>query len=355
MRNPSGLLLGALAALLLLVAARAADRETLNVLSSLRESLALHASDGLQSAAVQAMQAPAGAPPGRPAAPPPAPVLAYITPWNGAGYDLAKRHRCRLHYMSPVWFQLQAVHGELELTGGHDVDVAWMAAVRAPCPGGSGGSGTESGDDAHAARVLPRVIFEVGGADLGAVLSRPEVVASLLASAAQEHGFDGWVVEVWSGWASMGVSQHPQAREAALQLLRQLAAELQGAGRALVLAVSPLLPAPGRPVQLTAGDAADLLGFADALSVMTYAHATQQAGPNAPLPWVAQNADAFAAVADRLSGGSARAKVLLGIPFYGYEYRFQGRQLRLAVAAQRGMGVSVWELGQGLEEMAALL
>lgn len=64
----------------------------------------------------------------------------------------------------------------------------------------------------------------------------------------------------------MGVTQHPRAREAALQLLRQLAAALRAAGRALVLAVSPLVPAPGRPAQLTSVDAAELLGFADALS-----------------------------------------------------------------------------------------
>lgn len=65
---------------------------------------------------------------------------------------------------------------------------------------------------------------------------------------------------------------------------------------------------------------------------MTYDHATQQPGPNAPLPWVVQNADAFAAVADRVPGGSARSKVLLGIPFYGHEYRFQGKQLVQAEA-----------------------
>lgn len=193
-----------------------------------------------------------------------------LAPHPAPGYDLAKRHRCRLHLLSPVWFQLRAAAGAPQLAGAHDVDAAWMEAVRAPCPGGSlngdgnnssdgnsGSSGPSSGQvcgprappggvllerqpghrqqaacqglafafpcatltlsrdrsgaatspvgtassppathaavQAHAARVLPRVIFEVGGADLASILARPEAVAALLAQAAQEHRFDGWV------------------------------------------------------------------------------------------------------------------------------------------------------------------
>lgn len=38
-------------------------------------------------------------------------------------------------------------------------------------------------------------------------------------------------------------------------------------------------------------------------AVMTYDYSSaQQPGPNAPLPWVQQNADAFAAAADRWAG-----------------------------------------------------
>ncbi|KAL4419263.1 hypothetical protein ABPG77_004821 [Micractinium sp. CCAP 211/92] len=393
MRCTPSLLVSALARLLLLLGTRAREDETMHVLSTLQHSLMGVASGGPEAAAAQAMWSSVGALAGSQATPRPAPVLAYITPWNGAGYELAKRHRCRLHLLSPVWFQLRALNGAPQLTGAHNVNVGWMEALRAPCPEAS--SNTDGGGLApgrgDASRVLPRVIFEIGGPDLGAILARPREVASLLADVAQEHGFDGWVVEAWSGWAAMGVTQHAQARGAALELLRQLAAQLHSAGRALVLAVSPLLPAPGRPAQLTAGDAAELLGFVDALSVMTYDHATQQPGPNAPLPWVVQNADAFASVADRLPSGSARSKVLLGIPFYGNEYSFRGKQLERAeavtskrllevlaqkaslensaaaagpaeaavsettVAAERGLGVSVWELGQGVEEMAALL
>lgn len=45
-----------------------------------------------------------------------------------------------------------------------------------------------------------------------------------------------------------------------------MAAALAPAGRALVLAVSPLVPAPGRPAQLSEADAQELLGFVEGLS-----------------------------------------------------------------------------------------
>ncbi len=40
---------------------------------------------------------------------------------------------CRLTHVSPVWYQLRSSSGVLTLTGGHDVDAGWMAAVRQPC------------------------------------------------------------------------------------------------------------------------------------------------------------------------------------------------------------------------------
>lgn len=41
---------------------------------------------------------------------------------------------CRLTHVSPVWYQLRSSSGVLTLTGGHDVDAGWVAAVRQPCP-----------------------------------------------------------------------------------------------------------------------------------------------------------------------------------------------------------------------------
>jgi chitinase domain-containing protein 1 len=112
-------------------------------------------------------------------------VLAFVTPWNSRGYDLAKQHRCRLMYVVPVWYQLRSVGGVLQLNGAHDVDVGWMAAVRQPCVTADG--------QKHVVRVLPRVLFEVHGQDAQEAFSQPHAVAKLLATEAERHGFDGWV------------------------------------------------------------------------------------------------------------------------------------------------------------------
>ncbi|KAI3425373.1 hypothetical protein D9Q98_009137 [Chlorella vulgaris] len=254
----------------------------------------------------------------------PAPVLAFVTPWNSRGYDLAKQHRCRLMYVVPVWYQLRSVGGVLQLNGAHDVDVGWMSAVRQPCVAADG--------QKHVVRVLPRVLFEVHGQDVQEAFSQPHAVAKLLATEAERHGFDGWVFEGWSHFVSLGVTKHPGSRQLALNLLQSIFSGLVSHGRRLVLAVSPLVPAPGRPLQLTAQDVQDFLPFVDALTVMTYDFSGfSKAGPNAPLDWVQQNADAFAAAAGRL-----RSKVLLGVPFYGYSYVLKGKRVQSADAVLAG-------------------
>ena len=48
--------------------------------------------------------------------------------------------------------------------------------------------------------------------------------------------------------------------------LNQVASQLSAAKRRLLLAVPPLVPAPGRPAQLTAEDAEELLALSDGLS-----------------------------------------------------------------------------------------
>ncbi|KAI3936770.1 hypothetical protein MKX01_031589, partial [Papaver californicum] len=35
------------------------------------------------------------------------PTLGYITPWNGKGYDLAKRFNSKFTHLSPVWYDLK--------------------------------------------------------------------------------------------------------------------------------------------------------------------------------------------------------------------------------------------------------
>jgi hypothetical protein len=85
----------------------------------------------------------------------------------------------------------------------------------------------------------------------------------------ERRGYDGLVLEAWQQWEAMGAFRDGGFSAAALGFLRGLGAGLKSAGRALLLAVPPALPAgPGRPH----ADVAMLAGLADvvdAFSVMT--------------------------------------------------------------------------------------
>ncbi|KAG5607048.1 hypothetical protein H5410_028540, partial [Solanum commersonii] len=41
------------------------------------------------------------------------PVLAYITPWNSKGYDVAKKFSSKITHLSPVWYELKKFYLEL--------------------------------------------------------------------------------------------------------------------------------------------------------------------------------------------------------------------------------------------------
>ncbi|KAJ1365859.1 hypothetical protein KIN20_026317, partial [Parelaphostrongylus tenuis] len=54
------------------------------------------------------------------------PVLAYVTPWNNKGYDLAKWVSHKLTHVSPVWIQLKPQTADMSFScrilGTHDID-----------------------------------------------------------------------------------------------------------------------------------------------------------------------------------------------------------------------------------------
>jgi chitinase domain-containing protein 1 len=51
------------------------------------------------------------------------PVLAYVTPWNNHGYDVAKWFGAKLDLVSPVWLQIRRLgNAEFQITGDHDID-----------------------------------------------------------------------------------------------------------------------------------------------------------------------------------------------------------------------------------------
>ncbi|RNA40281.1 chitinase domain-containing 1 [Brachionus plicatilis] len=316
-------------------------------------------------------------------------VLGYVTPWNSRGYDIAKVFANKLDLVSPVWLQIQRVgRKNYQLTGTHDIDMKWINAVKKKSN--------------QTSQLVPRILFErLKMEDLHALFNDEEEIDSLakmLLKKSIDFQFNGYVLEVY-----MQLSGH--GKNSINHLVRDLCKALHQQDKLLFLVIPPVMMEKEKLFDKKDFDL--LKDDIDGFSLMTYDYYSHSGliGPNAPIDWIRQNIDYFT---DDLQ---YRKKILLGLNFYGMKFvtNSAGKPIsqpepiigkdyikfiknnemnlkweenykehilvsidknqptflfyptlssifnRIELARELGTGLSIWELGQGLDYFYDLL
>ncbi|KAI8140149.1 glycoside hydrolase superfamily [Fennellomyces sp. T-0311] len=212
-------------------------------------------------------------------------TLAYVTPWNNHGYDVVKIFKGKFDYISPVWYYIEP---EFKMVGEHDVDKGWMDEVK------QGG------------KVVPR--FQFRGWDVthyqsfvsDAKTQAPKLVEKIMHQV-KEYEFDGIVLEC--GYPSF----FPLFIQLLSQELHQLSKEL--------IVVLPPFRSDEQKAYLNADIFAALARLVDRFSIMTYDYSSHlpAGGPSSPIDWVIDNIEA-------LTNDENRHQLLVGLNMYAMAY-----------------------------------
>ncbi|KMZ56455.1 Chitinase, family GH18 [Zostera marina] len=236
-------------------------------------------------------------------------VLAYVTPWNSLGYEMAEKFASKFTHVSPVWYDLKSEGKKLVLEGRHNADSGWISKIRA-----NGGS-----------LVLPRVVLEVFSPEFLLKKQLRSNMIKVIVNECKDMGYDGIVLESWSRWTAYDVLSDTTMRNKALQFINQLGKALHSEkNTARRLNLIYVIPAPSsqdlKDHDFGPDDLQKLGDVVDGFSLMTYDFSSSLSpGPNAPLIWIRSCLQILLGNNDNYDANLA-SKIFLGINFYGNDF-----------------------------------
>ncbi|EYC16724.1 hypothetical protein Y032_0032g2457 [Ancylostoma ceylanicum] len=166
------------------------------------------------------------------------PLLVYVTPWNGKGYDLAKWVSHKVTHVAPVWLQVKPHVADLSFScrilGTHDIDHEWVEDVR---------------KNNSEVKIVPRVLFDNWEMEILMAFLQNEAWMNRcigdLINLLTRSQFDGVVVELW---ANAMVQSQGEVTEMLVEMLNAWGSALHKKDLQLIVPVGPPL---GSNYQLT--------------------------------------------------------------------------------------------------------
>ncbi|CAJ0933916.1 unnamed protein product, partial [Mesorhabditis belari] len=311
-------------------------------------------------------------------------ALAYITPWNGRGYDLAKWAAKKFTHIAPVWLQMRPQTADMaascRIEGTHDIDHGWMNDVRS---------------NNSAIKFVPRVLFEHWSSEemhrfLGSEAWTQRCLQDLL-HFLQRNQFDGAVIEIWM---SAMMQSRGGATNYLIETLNNWGEAFHEKGMQIIAPVGPPLNDKNEVTGIFTKEMLESLPLVDYLQVMTYDFPGGRGV--APYDWVHETIRVLTQDNPRNA-----ERLMIGMNHYGYRFVQAGEsaaiqrnqfleeleqegakfewddtvkehrvvteeaisyyptltsiELRLNLAKKYGVGIGIWELGQGMHYWTQLL